>query len=95
VNERIKEKTQSFAASEPDAPEHWDFLCECADEDCTEQIQLTLEEYEAIRSDPTHFALLPGHEEPEAEVVLERNGRYIVVEKEVREDLLERTDPRS
>jgi hypothetical protein len=95
VNEHIEEKARPFAASEPDAPEYCQFLCECADESCTENVELTLVEYEQVRSDPTHFAVLPGHEMPEAEVVLEQNGRFVVVEKEVREDLLERTDPRA
>jgi hypothetical protein len=47
-------------------------------------VELTLAEYEEVRSDPTHFLILPGHELPEAEVVLKRNGRFGVVEKEVR-----------
>ena len=40
-------------------------------------------EYEAIRSDPTHFVVAPGEEHvlPEIERVIRRHARYWVVEK--------------
>jgi hypothetical protein len=94
VNERVKEKTELFASA-ADAPELFDFLCECASEDCVDHVQLTMSEYELVRTEPTHFALVPGHELPEAEIVREENGRFVVVEKIVEEAMLARTDPRS
>jgi hypothetical protein len=59
------------------------FLCECADEECTSVVRLSLDEYAEIRSDPTHFLNLPGHDDaggPHAQVIEERDG-YVVVEK--------------
>jgi hypothetical protein len=94
VNERVMEKTEGFA-SDADAPELFDFLCECAHESCLDHVQLTMGEYEHVRADPTHFVLVPGHELPEAEIVRTENGRFVVVEKIVEEAMLERTDPRS
>lgn len=59
------------------------FACECADETCAEQMELTPEEYEQVRAIPTHFIVRPGEEHivPEVERVVERRQRYWVVEK--------------
>src|SRR4051812_49032782 len=46
------------------------FFCECADPSCTQQIELSLAEYESVRADPTYFAIVPGHEVPDIEVVV-------------------------
>jgi hypothetical protein len=63
----------------PDVP----FICECADPGCSAIVQLTLEEYERVRSESTHFLTTPGHESsagPHARVV-RRHPSYLVVEK--------------
>jgi hypothetical protein len=57
VNERIR-----AIHSQIGDEEMTDFLCECGREDCTQPIRLSLSEYEEIRSDPTHFAVVRGHE---------------------------------
>ena len=69
--------------------------CECADPSCYGRMRLTRSEYEAIRAEPTRFALLPGHVFSEAERVVEERDGYLVVEKneDVR-DIVEETDPR-
>jgi hypothetical protein len=56
-------------------------LCECGNPECIEQIDLTVDEYRTLRADPTRFALKPGHEISDVERIVERHGRYIVVEK--------------
>ena len=38
-------------------------------------------EYEALRSDPTHFAVVDGHEFLELERIVERGASYVIVEK--------------
>ena len=61
-----------------------EFSCECAVGECLEGASLTVEEYEHIRSVPTHFLVKPGHVLPELERVVETDGgsgRYEVVEK--------------
>jgi hypothetical protein len=72
-------------------------LCECGRRDCVERIELSAAEYEAVRSDATHFAVRPGHESPDVEDVIERHQRYFVVAKHPGGParLAERTDPRS
>jgi len=59
------------------------FICECADPACQEIIQLTLEQYAEIRSDPRLFLNVPGHQAAAqgwARVVETHDG-YVVVEK--------------
>ena len=56
-------------------------LCECGKIDCIEQIELTLDAYRELRTDPTRFAVKPGHEAPDVERVVERHEGYFVVQK--------------
>jgi hypothetical protein len=74
VNERIRAVTHPPAEAE--------FLCECSDTRCMQPVAMTLTEYEEVRSDPTHFLLLPGHEVADVDVVVERRTRFTVVEKQ-------------
>src|SRR3954468_14706361 len=37
------------------------FICECAEERCSELVRLTLEEYEQVRANPRWFINAPGH----------------------------------
>jgi hypothetical protein len=76
VNERIRE-----IHSEIGDDERTDFLCECGRDDCTQPISLSLSEYEEIRSDPTHFAVVPGHEVVDLEHVIKETDRFSVIEK--------------
>jgi hypothetical protein len=72
------------------------FLCECGRLGCNKLIQLTRAEYEGIRQNPRRFAILDGHEIPEAEAIVERHDRYVVVEKagDPEAEIVEHTDPR-
>ena len=71
------------------------FICECGRLGCSKLIQLTRGEYEAIRTNPRRFAILDGHEILEAEKIVERRDRYLVVEKDDPEaEIVENTDPR-
>jgi hypothetical protein len=75
VNERIAETVQRFDAKETE------FVCECADPECAERIPATLDQYEQVRSDGTHFLLVPGHEDTKVERVVERPHRRLAVVK--------------
>jgi hypothetical protein len=72
------------------------FVCECGRLRCNRLIQLTRAEYEAIRKNPRRFAIIDGHEIPEAEAIIERHDRYLVVEKsgDPEAEIVEHTDPR-
>ena len=73
------------------------FLCECSMLGCNLLVELTPAEYEAVRADPRRFLVVPGHELPEFESVVESRDGDDVVEK--RDDtaaaVAEETDPRS
>jgi hypothetical protein len=93
VNERINDLAEHFGLE--DQP--LDLVCECGDPSCVERISMSRDEYEELRSDPTHFAVFPGHEEPDVESILERRGAYDIVRKHEGEpaQIAEQTDPRS
>ena len=88
VNERINDVTREDAA---------EYLCECGNATCTETIQMTVAEYEGVRADPTHFAVLPGHEIPDVEDVVARKERFLIVRKKAgaAAALATELDPRS
>jgi hypothetical protein len=77
------------------------FLCECCRRSCTELLQLALEEYEAIRDEPTWFFVKPGHEVTvvdgvEIAEVIERREHLSVLSKVgLAGDLAEHLDERS
>ena len=56
------------------------FLCECADSHCFARLELTLEVYEGVRSNPQRYLTAPGHEIPEA-VAIDQTGTFALAEK--------------
>jgi hypothetical protein len=76
VNERIEEVSTAVPESEP-----IQFLCECGLDECTETVELTRQEYEAIHADPRHFITAPAHERDAGGVGVKRTRRYSVVLK--------------
>jgi len=71
------------------------FVCECGDTDCDATVRLDLPTYESIRQDAQLFVILPGHDVPDVEDVVDGSGGYVVVRKhEDAADVVEQTDPR-
>jgi hypothetical protein len=71
------------------------FRCECGRLGCNQLIALSRAEYEAVRRNARRFFVVPGHEIPEYERVVERHDGYWVVEKhDDAANIAERTDPR-
>jgi hypothetical protein len=54
--------------------EHMEFLCECANLECAETLNLTVAEYEHIRSSPVRFPIAIGHDFPDVENVVEEKS---------------------
>jgi hypothetical protein len=71
------------------------YFCECANAGCLEKVSLSKADYERVRSDSDRFVIVPGHELPEVETVIERNQGWAIIEKapEV-SDIVEARDPR-
>lgn len=78
VNERIEDLNKRFDAA-LSAGATW--VCECVDTECSAPMELTLAEYEHLRSHPNRFAVLPGHVLDTVEHVVEMHDGYVVVEK--------------
>jgi hypothetical protein len=93
VNERVKGINDGFGGLLEEA----EFVCECGDDTCAERIRMKLSEYEALRSEPTHFAVKEGHELTDFETVVQHCDAYVVVEKRpgTPAAIAEQTDPRS
>lgn len=93
VNERVREINAAFGEVLPLS----EWICECADDTCTQRMGLTQAEYELVRANPTRFAVLPSDEHfySDIERLVEQNERYWVVEKfGVAGDLAAKIDPR-
>lgn len=93
VNDRIERVTESLQVT----TENLSILCECGDESCLEKVEVSLPEYERIRSDPALFFVLPGHELPDVEDVVEEAPGYYIVRKRSGgpAELATELDPRS
>jgi hypothetical protein len=71
------------------------FRCECAQLGCNQLIELTVREYEEIRSHPRRFVVLPNHVLPDVETVVEAKAGYVIVEKRDQAgEVAEQTDRR-
>lgn len=57
------------------------YVCECANTGCVSWIVVDREDYQRVRANPRRFLVLPGHEKPEIETVVEQTDDYLVVEK--------------
>ena len=78
INERMRESLAGVIPGDELLP----FVCECGNGACTAPVSLTLAEYDAVRADARHFAVLAGHEIPDVETVVETSERFTVVEKQ-------------
>lgn len=80
VNESIAE-VAGHLFEEGDGPITFQFVCECCSAACVEQVPLSLDDYRSVRSTGCWFVVVPGHELPAIERVIERREEYVVVEK--------------
>ena len=79
VNERMATLNEVFQEFTP----YGSWMCECFRTDCVEMIEMTLAEYEELRSHPERFAVVghPSHVDADAEEIVERGERYWTIEK--------------
>lgn len=82
-NEALFRAVNETIAAARSTSEATRFICECADGNCALTIELSRDEYERIRGHERWFFVLPGHEQPEIETIVERRDEYCVVEKTV------------
>jgi hypothetical protein len=90
VNERVEAVAHQLG---PDVP--YEFMCECANADCTFRINLPIATYERVRADSRQFVVLPHHYTPEVEeLVLEEEAYWVVRKAGEAGDYVEHLDPR-
>lgn len=84
VNERIEAGVEQHGVHAP-VPYH----CECASASCFELIEMRPADYERIMRERYRFIVIPGHEDPTIEQIVETHDDHFVVEKvgEAREQL--------
>ena len=99
INERVAELDK--AAENSFAPDvtMFEFLCECGASGgeagtCTEQVLMTINEYEQVRSQDDRFVVCPGHETETLEAVVARTERYVIVDKRPAAEPFVADDPR-
>jgi hypothetical protein len=57
------------------------FVCECGYVGCNTTVELSIADYEAVRTDFDRFLVVPGHEIDEIDEVVERHSEHLVVVK--------------
>ena len=57
------------------------FRCECWQEDCTERIPLSGEEWNLVRAEPNRFAVAPAHVAENVEAVIKEFPHFWLIEK--------------
>ncbi|HEX7669133.1 MAG TPA: hypothetical protein VF395_06110 [Polyangiaceae bacterium] len=79
ANERVKELNEAFSLVAPLG----EWMCECANADCIERIEMSVAAYEAVRLHDARFFVSPSdrHFWPDVERVIEHNDGYWVVER--------------
>jgi predicted ATPase len=92
VNERVEELHDQLASGGTAV-----FVCECAEETCTDRISVPLTVYERVRSDPHLFLVADGHVRAEVEHVVEKQKGFVIVAKDepTAARVAEQTDPRA
>ena len=91
VNERVEAVAHRLG---PDVP--YEFVCECANADCTFKVSIPTGTYETVRADPRQFVVLPLHYTPEIEELVLKEDAYWIVRKTWEAgEYVEQLDPRS
>lgn len=93
VNEEV-EGLQRGLAELTDQTFH--IVCECGDLICQERLVVPIDEYERVRAHSALFFVIPGHEKPSTEDVVEQDSKYLIVRKHEGgpQRIAEATDPR-
>jgi hypothetical protein len=61
------------------------FLCECGNPSCSDGLELTSEALRDLHAENGLFVVLPGHEIPDVDTVVDRHDGYLVVRRTTHE----------
>jgi hypothetical protein len=91
----VNERVEALALGHGVDAHSYEFLCECANADCTFRIALPLSKYEEVRADARRFVIRPLHYTPEIEEVVVKEDEYWIVRKTGEAaEYVEHLDPR-
>jgi hypothetical protein len=76
VNERIDAGAELHDVHAP-----MPFHCECGQSGCVETIEIAPPDYKRVVQERFRFVVLPGHENPAIERVVEHRPGFVIVEK--------------
>jgi hypothetical protein len=95
ASREINEEIEQAHHGDP-AGRRMSIACECALKSCDRIIGITMAEYQEVRSDATHFAIVPEHFIGDIERIVSENDRFAVVAKRAGTpaDVVTETDPR-
>jgi len=73
------------------------FVCECGNLGCSDTVELSVAEYEEVRTDFDRFFVVPGHEIEKVDRVVEHRPNYLIVVKRAPEarEMARASDERS
>jgi hypothetical protein len=73
VNEQLAKLDKQANSAWADENALFEFLCECGSGDeCEERVEMRLADYDRVRQQDDRFAVVPGHESPRIERVVDR-----------------------
>jgi hypothetical protein len=94
VNETIESANEKLGPAPGEDGLELYILCECGTRGCDQLIEISSAEYRGVRTEPTKFVVVPGHEQAEIERIVEERRRFAIVEKVgAAAKIAERTDP--
>jgi hypothetical protein len=76
---RLNEQIHKLDRNSPSAT--LDAVCECGDDHCFAHISIPVAAYTELRRHPQRFAVMPGHESADHDLVIGRAQGFVVVEK--------------
>ena len=79
ANEKLEQRAREVL--DGDDTSQVPFFCECPKERCKEIVLLSLEEYEAVRTNPRGGFAAIGHNDPSIESLLYQTDRFVATEK--------------
>ena len=77
----VNEQVRRFTATLSTSADTMKIVCECGTRSCTDQFEIETDAYAEVRADSTLFVVKPGHDLPETETVVEKNGVFWTVRK--------------
>src|SRR4051794_17057098 len=78
---RFREMNENAQPRREESDEGSRHICECANSGCVAWISVPPADYARVRETPRQFLVKPGHEKPDIEDVVERQGGWFVVAK--------------